>query len=60
MWSEIGCFLCTSRRSKGESVAGIMSNLWHAGSMSFPKMDHTILVNEIKMLRECGNFDLTT
>ena len=52
MWSELGCFLCTSRRSKGESGAGIMSTLWHAGSMSSLKMDHRILVNDIRMLRE--------
>ena len=46
MWSEMGCFWCMSRHSKGESGACIMSKLWHAGRMIFPRMYHKILVNE--------------
>ena len=61
MWSDVGCFLCTSRHSKGESGAGIMSNLWHAGRMSSPRMYQRLLVNEFRMLREreSGKFDST-
>ena len=37
MWSEIGCSLCTSRRSKGESGAGIMSNFVACWKHEFPQ-----------------------